>query len=71
VAKWDAGTVAGVIFIPGISTADTTTLNAGRGIGMDIIQEKVQSLGGKVEVSFETGKFCEFKIILPANAGKK
>lgn len=71
VAKWDAGTVAGVIFIPGISTADTTTLNAGRGIGMDIIQEKVQSFGGKVELSFETGKFCEFKIFLPATPGKK
>jgi HPt (histidine-containing phosphotransfer) domain-containing protein len=71
VAQWDAGTVAGVIFIPGISTADQATLNAGRGIGMDIIKEKVHSLGGKVELSFEAGKFCEFKIFLPDTAGKK
>ncbi len=71
VAKWDAGTVAGVIFIPGISTAEQTTLNAGRGIGMDIIKEKVHSLGGKVELSFEAGKFCEFKIFLPDGAAKK
>ncbi|MFO1524813.1 MAG: ATP-binding protein [Turneriella sp.] len=71
VAKWDAGTVAGVIFIPGISTADQATMNAGRGIGMDIIKEKVQSIGGKVELSFETGKFCEFKIFLPDTAVKK
>lgn len=71
VAKWDAGTVAGVIFIPGISTAEQTTMNAGRGIGMDIIKEKVHSLGGKVELSFEAGKFCEFKIFLPDGAGKK
>jgi two-component system, chemotaxis family, sensor kinase CheA len=71
VAKWDAGTVAGVIFIPGISTADQTTLNSGRGIGMDIIKEKVDSLGGKIELSFETGKFCEFKIFLPEGPSKK
>ena len=66
VAAWDAGTVAGIIFIPGISTADSTTMNAGRGIGMDIIKEKVDSIGGKIELSFEAGKFCEFKILLPA-----
>lgn len=71
VAKWDAGTVAGVIFIPGISTAEQTTMNAGRGIGMDIIKEKVDSLGGKIELSFEAGKFCEFKIFLPDGAAKK
>ena len=71
VSKWDAGRVAGVIFIPGISTADQTTMNAGRGIGMDIIQEKVNSIGGKVELSFEGGKYCEFKIFLPDVAGQK
>lgn len=71
VAQWDAGRVAGVIFIPGISTADETTMNAGRGIGMDIIQEKVNSVGGKVELSFEGGKYCEFKIFLPDAAGQK
>lgn len=71
VAQWDAGRVAGVIFIPGISTADETTMNAGRGIGMDIIQEKVNSIGGKVELSFEGGKYCEFKIFLPEAAGQK
>ena len=71
VAQWDAGRVAGVIFIPGISTADETTMNAGRGIGMDIIQEKVNSIGGKVELSFEGGKYCEFKIYLPEAAVQK
>ncbi|MFO1471130.1 MAG: Hpt domain-containing protein [Turneriella sp.] len=71
VAKWDAGRVAGVIFIPGISTADQTTMNAGRGIGMDIIQEKINSIGGKVELGFESGKYCEFRIFLPESAGQK
>jgi hypothetical protein len=44
-------------------------MNAGRGIGMDIIKEKVDSIGGKIELSFEAGKFCEFKILL-ASIGK-
>ncbi|HNJ66877.1 MAG TPA: ATP-binding protein, partial [Turneriella sp.] len=71
VEKWDAQTVAGMIFVPGISTADATTLNAGRGVGMDIIQQKVESLGGKVDVRFESGVFCEFAITLPGEAGVK
>ncbi|MFZ5628333.1 MAG: ATP-binding protein [Spirochaetota bacterium] len=71
VDKWDAQTVAGMIFVPGISTADATTLNAGRGVGMDIIQQKVESLGGKVDVRFETGTFCEFAITLPIETGAK
>lgn len=71
VEKWDAQTVAGMIFVPGISTADSATLNAGRGVGMDIIQQKVQSLGGSVDVRFETGTFCEFAITLPMRAGEK
>jgi methyl-accepting chemotaxis protein len=65
VAKWEPGTVAGMIFVPGISTAEQTTMNAGRGIGMDIIKEKVQAIGGKVELSFEAGKYCEFRFFLP------
>lgn len=65
VAAWDATAVAQTIFVPGISTADATTLNAGRGIGMDIIKEKVDSLGGKITLKFEAGKYCEFTITLP------
>jgi len=65
VASWDAAKVAQTIFIPGVSTADSTTLNAGRGIGMDIIKEKVDSLGGKIALKFEAGKYCEFMIFLP------
>jgi chemotaxis protein histidine kinase CheA len=71
VEKWDAQTVAGMIFVPGISTAEATTLNAGRGVGMDIIQKKVESLGGKVDVRFESGTFCEFAITLPIETGAK
>lgn len=71
VEKWDAQTAAGMIFIPGISTADAATLNAGRGVGMDIIKAKVESLGGKVELGFETGRFCEFAITLPIEPGGK
>lgn len=66
VATWDAQTVAGMIFLPGISTAETTTLNAGRGVGMDLIQQKIQSVGGTIDVQFEIGIFCEFSITLPA-----
>jgi len=71
VEKWDAQAVASIIFMPGISTAEATTLNAGRGVGMDIIRQKVQSLGGEVTVSFQSGAFCEFAITLPTEARVK
>jgi chemotaxis protein histidine kinase CheA len=38
---------------------------------MDIIQKKVESLGGKVDVRFESGTFCEFAITLPIETGAK
>jgi len=54
-----------LIFHPGFSTADGTSVNAGRGVGMDLVREKVKSHGGKLRFKTSVGKFTEFKIILP------
>lgn len=54
-----------LIFLPGFSTASATTLNAGRGVGLDLIRTRVESAGGRIAVHSEPGRFCAFQILLP------
>jgi signal transduction histidine kinase len=57
------------IFAPGFSTATQAGPHAGRGMGMDIIKNKVvDEAGGAIEVHSTPGQFCEFHIYLPATA---
>jgi chemotaxis protein histidine kinase CheA len=37
----------------------------GRGVGMNVIKEEVFRSGGKIKMRYATGKYFEFKIILP------
>ncbi|MBV9493212.1 MAG: Hpt domain-containing protein [Acidobacteria bacterium] len=56
---------AQVIFEPGFSTAEATTGDAGRGVGLDLVRDKVEGLGGMILVHSEPGVFCAFQLILP------
>lgn len=65
VDKWSKKKIINTIFKSGISTADTLSTSAGRGVGMGLIKEKVDSYKGKIEIDTREGEFCEFSIILP------
>ncbi|OQY37868.1 MAG: hypothetical protein B6229_07395 [Spirochaetaceae bacterium 4572_7] len=54
-----------LIFHPGFSTANSVNEIAGQGVGMSVIKNHVESAGGKLSIKSSTGKFCEFKILLP------
>lgn len=58
-----------LIFKPGFSTADKLSMDAGRGIGMDLVARCVYGAGGRIGVATGLGKFTRFKITLPAAAG--
>jgi two-component system chemotaxis sensor kinase CheA len=62
---WDDQQIAQTIFASGISTLDSANLIAGRGIGLDVVKEKVNEAGGEISVNFEIGKFCEFTVRVP------
>ena len=64
----DNKTLAALIFEPGFSTADSVDLRAGRGVGMDIVKEKVREMGGQLRLAYSHNRFAEFRISLPAAA---
>ena len=54
-----------IIFAPGFSTADHITDISGRGVGMDVVRSKIESLGGHVDVETKIDEGSVFKIKLP------
>jgi chemosensory pili system protein ChpA (sensor histidine kinase/response regulator) len=57
--------LANLIFTPGFSTAETVTELAGRGIGMDVVRNEVNAMGGRIETATARGQGTSFKLVLP------
>ncbi len=54
-----------LILLPGFSTADVVTDLSGRGVGMDAVKSKVESLGGQFQVFSKLGEGTRVVIRLP------
>ncbi len=54
-----------LIFEPGFSTAAQVTDVSGRGVGMDVVRQRVESLRGAVEVSSKPGEGTSVTLRLP------
>ena len=54
-----------LIFQSDVSTSPIITEISGRGLGLAIVREKVEKLGGKISIHTELGVGTTFKIILP------
>ncbi|NKA10695.1 chemotaxis protein CheA [Ralstonia solanacearum] len=54
-----------LIFAPGFSTADQVTDVSGRGVGMDVVKQNIQSMGGYVEIQSHAGRGTTIRIVLP------
>jgi two-component system chemotaxis sensor kinase CheA len=54
-----------LLFASGFSTAETISDISGRGVGLDVVKNKIESLGGAVSVQSELGKGTTFSIQLP------
>ena len=66
-AGMDTRQTMALIFRPGFSTQDNVSMDAGRGVGMDVVARSVYALGGKIGVSTHPGRFTRFKIVLPVS----
>lgn len=54
-----------LIFRPGFSTSETVSDVSGRGVGMDIVLNHIEKLGGRIDIKTEMGIGTEFRITLP------
>lgn len=57
--------IFGLIMESGFSTADTISDISGRGVGLDVVRNTIESLGGTITISSEEGKGSLFSIELP------
>jgi chemotaxis protein histidine kinase CheA/CheY-like chemotaxis protein len=55
------------MFHPGLTTAEEVTPLSGRGVGMDVVRERVKNLRGRVAVSSELGQGTTISLIVPVS----
>lgn len=53
------------VFHSGLSTSQTITDLSGRGLGLAILQDRIEKLGGSVSVETECGRGTTFRLLLP------
>ncbi len=53
------------IFTPGFSTAQQITSVSGRGVGMDVVRNNIDQIGGSIDVQSVQGKGLNFTIKIP------
>ncbi len=64
-AKLSAREALELIFLPGLSTAETVTTDAGRGVGMEAVAANIARLKGEVAIQSEPGRGTRFTLALP------
>ncbi|MDE5588790.1 MAG: chemotaxis protein CheA, partial [Acetatifactor sp.] len=57
--------IVNLLFLPSFSTAKKVTDVSGRGVGLDVVKSKIESLSGEVEVKTKLGEGSTWTIRLP------
>jgi two-component system chemotaxis sensor kinase CheA len=65
------GYLSQVIFSPGFSTAEVADVYAGRGIGLNLVKEKIRDLRGSIKLQTEPGKGTCFNLFIPMPGTEK
>ena len=53
------------IFVPEFSTASVVTSISGRGVGLDVVRENIETIGGSITVTSTLGKGTSFNLKIP------
>jgi two-component system chemotaxis sensor kinase CheA len=64
----DTKQVFSLLFQSGFSTMETATKDAGRGVGMNLIADLTNQMGGRVSIATSAGKFTRLTMTLPRAA---
>jgi two-component system chemotaxis sensor kinase CheA len=60
--------IARLVFHPGLSTRETVTEISGRGVGMDVVEKRVQALGGSVDLDTRPGAGTTVRLHVPMSS---
>lgn len=67
--KMNAQDALRLIMLPNFSMSRTVTSNAGRGIGMSVVQERLHRVGGALDIQSDLGKGTSFTLDVPQLVG--
>jgi two-component system chemotaxis sensor kinase CheA len=67
----DTNAILKAIFAPGFTTAENGGLHAGRGIGLDLVKDRVRTLKGSIKLQTKPGKGTVFNIFIPLTLEKQ
>ena len=65
VQKMSEREILNIIFMPGFSTVEKVTNISGRGVGMDVVKNNIEKIGGTVDLRNRPGEGITFKIKIP------
>ena len=65
IEKLSEGQIQKFIFAPGFSTATQVTNISGRGVGMDVVRNNIDQIGGTIDVRSVAGEGVSFIIKIP------
>lgn len=65
VATLDEQSLIRSIFLPGFSTHNGSDEDAGQGVGMDVVKDRIKSLGGKMQIDTMVGQYTKFIFNIP------
>lgn len=58
-----------LIFVPGLTTAERLNLNAGRGVGMNIVKKTIESRNGTIAIDSSPHRGTTFTVRMPLQLG--
>lgn|GEM_PF-1041780 len=67
IARWGEAELTDLLFKPGFTTLEQSTRDAGRGVGLDAVQDLAKRFGGEIKVSSKMGSFTEFRVRISMN----
>jgi len=54
-----------LVFEPGFSTAETVSAVSGRGVGLDVVRQNLEKVGGSIKVASTPGEGTQFTLQIP------
>jgi two-component system, chemotaxis family, sensor kinase CheA len=67
IGRWSEAELTDLLFKPGFTTLEQSTRDAGRGVGLDAVQDLAKRFGGEIKVSSKMGSFTEFRVRISMN----